>query len=242
MPKSIQNLIEEFSKLPGIGPKSAQRLAMYLLHSPEGKLKALAGAIDGLKSNLQFCQRCWNIAEDSLCKICSNTSRNHEQICVVEEILDVVALEKTLEYKGSYHVLHGTLSPVNGIGPDQLKVEALVDRIKNYEISPRAQSGDDLMRVGTGEELAGVAPLRQGYAGHGENRVSGGLVNRNLEIILATNPGLEGETTAMYLMRLLRPLGVRVTRIARGLPIGGDLDYADDLTLTRAMQGRTEYN
>ena len=198
LPQSIQHLIEEFSRLPGVGPKSAQRLTMHLLHSPESRVKELADAVSGLKKGLQFCGICWNISEDTLCQICANPARNQRQICVVEEILDVVALEKTLEYKGVYHVLHGALSPVDGVGPEQLKVEALMDRLK---------SG----------------------------------ASADVEIILATNPGLEGETTAMYLMRLLKPLGVKVTRIARGLPMGGDLDYADELTLAKAMEGRMEY-
>jgi recombination protein RecR len=200
LPKSIISLIEEFSKLPGIGPKSAQRLTMHLLHSPRGRVSALSEAVSGLHQGLEFCGSCWNISESSLCKICSDSRRNHNQICVVEEILDVVALEKTLEYKGTYHVLHGSLSPVDGIGPEQLKIEALINRIKIL-----------------------AAP--------------------STEIILATNPGLEGETTAMYIMRLLKPFqgSVKVTRIARGLPVGGDLDYADELTLVKAMQGRAEY-
>ena len=196
LPQSIKKLIEEFSRLPGIGPKSAQRLTMHLLHSPESRLRDLSGAVGGLKSGLQFCEICWNIAEGMRCGICSNESRNQKQICVVEEILDVVAIERTLEFKGVYHVLHGTLNPVNGVGPEQLKVEELVLRVKD---------GSDF------------------------------------EVILATNPGLEGETTAMYLMRLLKPYNVRTTRIARGLPVGGDLDYADELTLTKALQGRAEY-
>ena len=196
LPQSIKKLIEEFSRLPGIGPKSAQRLTMHLLHSPESRLKDLSGAVGGLKSGLQFCEICWNIAEGMRCGICSNESRNQKQICVVEEILDVVAIERTMEFKGVYHVLHGTLNPVNGVGPEQLKVEELVLRVKD---------GSDF------------------------------------EVILATNPGLEGETTAMYLMRLLKPYNVHTTRIARGLPVGGDLDYADELTLTKALQGRAEY-
>ena len=199
LPKSILNLIEEFSKLPGIGPKSAQRLTMHLLHSPRGRVTSLAEAVAGLHQGLEFCANCWNISEAPLCKICADAMRNHNQICVVEEILDVVALEKTMEFKGTYHVLHGALSPVDGIGPEPLKIDALLDRVKKA-----------------------AAPV---------------------EIILATNPGLEGETTAMYIMRLLKPYqsNTKVTRIARGLPIGGDLDYADELTLAKAMQGRSEY-
>lgn len=208
LPQSIRKLIEEFSKLPGVGPKSAQRLVMHLLHSPEQRVQELAGAVNNLKKGLQFCSSCWNIAEDTLCEICANPTRHKQQICVVEEILDVVALEKTLEFKGVYHVLHGALSPVDGIGPEQLKIQALVDRVQ-------AMKGEDAV-PGTSEET-------------------------DVEIILATNPGLEGESTALYLMKLLKPFGVNVTRIARGLPVGGDLDYADELTLTRALQGRAEY-
>jgi len=205
LPQSVQALIEEFSRLPGIGPKSAQRLTMYLLHAPESRVHTLAETIAGLKKRLQFCGVCWNIAEDTLCQICANPGRNHKQICVVEEILDVVALEKTMEYKGTYHVLHGALSPVDGIGPEQLKIDALFERVKG--------------RGTAGADSAGA----------------------DFEIILATNPGLEGETTAMYLLRLLKPLGIKLTRIARGLPVGGDLDYADELTLIKALQGRSEY-
>lgn len=179
---------------------------MYLLHGPEGRVSELSDAVSNLKKGLQFCSKCWNIAEGPLCGLCADAEagmRNARQICVVEEILDVVAIEKTLDYKGVYHVLHGALSPVDGIGPEQLKIDALVARVQDLMI-------DDVSTSGT-------------------------------EVILATNPGLEGETTAMYLMRLLKPYNIRITRIARGLPIGGDLDYADELTLTKAMQGRMEY-
>lgn len=205
LPKTVQDLIDQFSRLPGVGPKSAQRLTMHLLYSPESRAHELADAIGQLKEGLQFCTTCWNVADNELCMICTNPDRNQQQICVVEEILDVVALEKTLEFHGTYHVLHGVLSPVDGIGPEQLKIEALAARIKKLQ-------------------------QEQGENAH------------PLEIILATNPSLEGETTAMYLVRLLKPLGVRITRIARGLPAGGDLDYADDLTLSRALQGRSDYH
>ena len=202
LPKSIQQLIEEFSRLPGVGPKSAQRLAMHLLRSPHMRVQGLAEAISGLQKGLRFCQICWNIAEGETCRICADPMRKRNQICVVEDILDVMALEKTSEFHGTYHVLHGVLSPVDGIGPEQIKIDALLQRIKN------------------------AGPQESG---------------ENVEIILATNPSLEGETTAMYLLRLLKPLGVRITRIARGLPAGGDLDYADELTLSRALLGRAEY-
>ncbi len=211
----MQNLIDEFSRLPGVGPKSAQRLAMHLLHSPENRVRGLAKAVGGLKEGIQFCTDCWNISEDSKCKICSDAYRDHQQICVVEEVLDVVALERTSEYRGVYHVLHGALSPVDGIGPDQLKVQALMDRIEKLVGEDAAPDG-----VGTSDTGDGHVP----------------------EVILATNPGLEGETTALYLMKLIKPFeNVKVTRIARGLPVGGDLDYADEMTLARALQGRADY-
>jgi recombination protein RecR len=200
LPQSIQKLIDEFARLPGIGPKSAQRLAMHLLHSPDLRLEGLAGAVSGVKKGLQFCNECWNIAEGEKCKICLDELREKRVICVVEDLLDIVALERTGQFNGIYHVLHGVLSPVDGVGPEQLKMGELVER---------AQRAKD----------EGV----------------------ELEIIIATNPSLEGETTAMYLTRMLKPLAVKVTRIARGLPAGGDLDYADEVTLTRALQGRSEY-
>ncbi len=199
LPKTVRDLIEELSKLPGIGPKSAQRLTMHLLYSPEGRSHQLSEAIRELKKGLRFCEKCWNIAESELCGICADNNRNQQQICVVEEILDVAALERISDYHGTYHVLHGVLSPVDGIGPEQLKIEELIKRVK-------------------------------------------GEKTEEMEIILATNPSLEGETTALYLVRLLKPIGVRVTRIARGLPAGGDLDYADDMTLSRAMEGRMEFS
>lgn len=212
LPKSIQQLIEEFSRLPGVGPKSAQRLAMHLLRTPQMRVQSLADSIGNLQKGLQFCNICWNIAEAEHCRICTDPMRKHHQICVVEDILDVMALEKTTEYHGTYHVLHGVLSPVDGVGPEQLKIDALMKRVH--------QNGE-----GNGGRSSDVtAP-----------QIS------DLEIILATNPSLEGETTAMYLLRLMKPLGVRITRIARGLPAGGDLDYADELTLSRALNGRSEY-
>lgn len=172
----------------------------------------LSRAVSGLKEGLEFCRTCWNISEGPVCKICENPSRNRNQICVVEEILDVVAIEKTLEFKGTYHVLHGSLSPVDGIGPEQLKINELVERVKTMR-PPAGTQDTDIP--------AAEAP--------------------RIEIILATNPGMEGETTAMYLTRLLKPYDIRITRIARGLPVGGDLDYADELTLVKALQGRSEY-
>ncbi len=197
LPKSVRKLIEELSKLPGIGPKSAQRLAIYLLHSPETKLKIFGESILNLKDDVVFCTNCWNIAENNPCSICSNVERDQSTICVLENILDVVAIEKTSEFKGVYHVLHGALSPIDGIGPDQLKFQALFDRLKN---NPEIK-----------------------------------------EIILATNPSLEGEATALYIQKHLLESPVSITRIARGLPVGGDIEYADEITLSRALKGRSTF-
>jgi len=201
LPKSVRNLIYELSKLPGIGPKSAQRLAMHLLHSPNSKLETLGKSILDLKENLVFCETCWNIAESNPCKICTDEHRDKSVICVVEDILDASAIEKTREYKGLYHVLHGALSPIDGIGPDQLKLKDLAKRIQ-------------------------------------ENSDGPGSVK---EIILATNPSLEGEATALYIQKDLRDFDLKITRIARGLPVGGDLEYADEVTLSRALNGRGEF-
>jgi recombination protein RecR len=191
----VARLIEQFAKLPGIGPKSAQRLTYYLLRAPESVSQELSGAIQRMKQSVRFCSVCWNIAEAETCPICVGEGRDRSVICVVEEPLDVVALERTRGYKGTYHVLHGVLSPVEGRGPDDLKIRPLLDRLRSGEVR---------------------------------------------EVILATNPNVEGETTAIYLTRLLRPLGVRVTQIARGLPVGGDLEYADEVTLARALEGRRD--
>lgn len=198
LPKSVRNLIEELSKLPGIGPKSAQRLAIHLLHSPASRVTPLGEAVLGLKKNVMFCKICWNIAESDPCRVCEDSARDQGIICVVENVLDVVALEKTSEFKGAYHVLHGALSPIDGVGPEQLKIAELFERINKSLI-----------------------PVR--------------------EVIVATNPSLEGEATALYIQRHLRDLDVKITRIARGLPVGADLEYADEITLTKALQGRGEF-
>jgi recombination protein RecR len=192
----VARLIQEFHKLPGIGPKSAQRLTYYLLRAPEEEAQALAQAILEVKEKIAFCTICQNVTDTDPCLICDDPQRERSQICVVEEPLDILALERSGSYHGLYHVLHGVISPMDGVGPEDLKVEELLARLK----------GPD--KVG--------------------------------EVILATNPNLEGEATAMYLNRLLRPLGLRVTRLARGLPTGADLEYADDLTLARALEGRQE--
>jgi len=196
----VARLIEEFTKLPGIGPKTAQRLTFFLLRAPAEEAKALAEAILRMKERVTFCSVCYNITETDPCRICAGDERDRSVICVVEEPLDVLALERTGSYEGLYHVLHGAISPVDGIGPDDLRIEGLLRRLQGVGGS--------------------ASPVR--------------------EVILATNPNLEGEATAMYLARLIAALGIRVTRLARGLPVGGDLEYADEVTLTRALEGRRE--
>jgi recombination protein RecR len=191
----VQSLIDELGRLPGIGPKSAQRIAFHLLKLPAEDANRLARSISEAKARVSFCERCFNVAEGPLCMLCTDDRRDATVLCVVEDARDIVAVEKTGEFSGRYHVLLGAISPIDGIGPDQLKVRELLLRI----------------------EPEGVQ-----------------------EIILCTNPNIEGEATAMYLARLLRPLGLRVTRIASGLPVGGDLEYADELTLGRALEGRRE--
>ena len=193
----VSNLIDAFSQLPGIGPKTATRLAYYLLRSDEAVAIKLARALEELKQRTVFCSVCFNIADQDPCAICDAQQRDHGLICVVEEPLDVQAIERTREFTGVYHVLHGAISPVEGVGPEDLKVGELLQRI---------QQSETLVR----------------------------------ELLLATNPNLEGEATAMYIARLTKPLGIRVTRLARGLPMGGDLEYADEMTLGRALTGRSE--
>jgi len=189
----VQSLIDELGRLPGIGPKSAQRIAFHLLKMPTEDATRLAHAITEAKARARFCERCFNIADDVLCPICNDDGRDSSVLCVVEEAHDIVAIERTGEFRGRYHVLLGAMSPLEGIGPEQLKIRELVARI----------------------DPEGVQ-----------------------EIILCTNPNTEGEVTAMYLARLLKPIGLTVTRIASGLPVGGDLEYADELTLGRALEGR----
>ena len=197
IPEPLQNLIESFSRLPGIGPKTASRLAFYLLRAPEDLSLDLAEALQAIKTDTTNCQTCFNItmAGRIECEVCASPDRDQRLVCVVEEPLDVMALERTEGFLGRYHVLHGVLSPIEGIGPEDLKIRPLLDRVRD-----------------------------------------GGI----LEIILATNPSMEGDATAMYLRQNLLPLGVRVTRLARGLPVGGDLEYADQSTLLRALAGRQE--
>jgi recombination protein RecR len=189
----VARLVEELHRLPGIGPKSAQRLAYHLLRASREEAQALADAIVDVKERISLCSLCQNTTDVNPCLICADQGRDRSLICVVEEPLDILAVERTRGYRGLYHVLHGSISPMEGIGPDQLKVRELLERLRDGAVQ---------------------------------------------EVIMATNPNLEGEATAMYVGRLLQPLGLRVTRLARGLPMGGDLEYADDLTLARALENR----
>ena len=206
----VSQLIEAFSQLPGIGPKTASRLAYFLLRSDDAIALNLARALEEMKANTVFCSVCHNIADQNPCAICTSAQRDQGLICVVEEPLDVQAIERTREYQGAYHVLHGAISPVDGVGPEDLKIAELLQRIQQSEGGGAVNETGDAMST----------PVR--------------------EILLATNPNLEGEATAMYIARLLKPLGIRVTRLARGLPVGGDLEYADEVTLGRALAGRSE--
>lgn len=191
----IAKLIEAFAKLPGIGNKTAQRLAFYLLNIPDKEAEELAYAIINAKKSVRYCDVCCNITDKDKCNICSDTKRDESIICVVEDPRDVVAMERTREFKGLYHVLHGAISPMDDIGPDDIRIKELLNRIRKGNV---------------------------------------------IEIILATNPNIEGEATAMYISKLIKPLGVKATRIAHGVPVGGDLEYADEVTLMKALEGRRE--
>ncbi len=197
VPKSIQNLIESFEKLPGVGPKTAQRLTFYLLHVPQYELDKFASSLTSLKTGTTICSNCFTVGESDPCEICEDTNRDQGLICVVEEPLDVLALERGGKYKGVYHVLHGRIDPLNNIGPDEIYIDKLLERIKKSQIS---------------------------------------------EIILATNPTMEGEATAMYITKQIKSHNpdIKLSRIGRGLPIGADLEYADEVTLQRALEGRSE--
>ncbi len=193
----LQELIDELARLPGIGPKSAQRVAFYLLKVPPADAKRLAHSIVEVKDKVRLCRLCFNVSDQRLCEYCRDSRRDASLICVVQEPPDIVAIERTREYRGLYHVLQGAISPIEGIGPEELRTAELLDRLK---------------------PAPGTPPV--------------------IEVILATNPNIEGEATAMYLSRLLSPLGIIVTRLASGLPVGGDLEYADEVTLGRALEGR----
>lgn len=191
----IARLLEELERLPGIGPKSAQRIAYWLLSAESADADRLADSIREVKRTIHFCPKCFNFAEEELCSVCADPKREAGVICVVEEPRDLVAVERTGEFHGSYHVLQGAISPIDGIGPERLRIRELIERLSDSAIS---------------------------------------------EVVIATNPNVEGETTAVYLARLIKPLGIRVTRIASGLPVGGDLEYADEVTLGRALEARRE--
>jgi recombination protein RecR len=193
--RPISRLIEEFNKLPGIGPKTAQRLAYHLLQAPPERSRDLADAVLGLKENLRLCSVCLNITDTDPCGICADETRDVTKVCVVEEPIDIIPLERTRKFHGLYHVLHGVISPGDGVKPEDLRIRELLERLSRTGIT---------------------------------------------EVILATNPNVEGEATSMYIQRLISPLGIRVTRLARGLPFGGDLEYADAVTLSRALEGRQE--
>ena len=192
---SIEKLIESFERLPSIGHKTAARLAFYILNSTEEETNAFVSSILNAKKNLRYCSKCYNISDTDPCNICSNVKRSQEIICVVEDVRDIIAMERTNEFKGVYHVLHGSISPMNGIGPDDIKIKELLARLMDGTVK---------------------------------------------EVILATNPRVEGEATAMYLSKLIKPLGIKVTRIAHGIPVGGDLEYTDEITLAKALEGRRE--
>ncbi len=191
----ITRLIEELSSLPSIGPKSAQRLAFYIIGMSQEKAESLANAIIEAKKNIKYCSVCCNLSDEDICPVCANPKRDHSTIMVVEDPRDMAAYEKTKEFKGVYHVLHGAISPMTGVGPNDIRIKELLDRIQKEPVN---------------------------------------------EIIIATNPNVEGEATAMYLSRLIKPLGIKVSRIANGVPVGGDLEYVDEVTLSRALEGRRQ--
>ena len=192
---SIEKLIQSFEKLPSIGNKTAARLAFYILNASEEETNEFVSSIVNAKKNLRYCSKCYNISDTDPCTICGNPKRDSSSICVVEDVRDIIAMERTHEFKGVYHVLHGSISPMNGIGPEDIKIKELLARLMDGQVK---------------------------------------------EVILATNPRVEGEATAMYLSKLIKPLGVTVTRIAHGIPVGGDLEYTDEITLTKALEGRRE--
>jgi recombination protein RecR len=216
-PEPMARLIESLRQLPGIGSKSAQRIAFHLLKADLEETERLASVLRDLRANIRLCEVCNNFTDVSPCVYCSDASRDARLVCVVEEPANIVPIEKTGKYRGRYHVLHGALSPLQGIGPDQLRIGNLLARIKGDGVSEK---------IGTEDSGEGNAPS--------------GLPGSIEEVIVATNPTVEGEATALYLSRLLKPLGVRVTRIAMGIPVGGELEYTDSATVAKAMEGRKE--
>lgn len=207
---AVQRLIDSFGRLPGIGPKSAQRIAFHILKASQRDVLELTEAIEQAKTTVQFCDVCFNLSQESQCGICRSPSRDRTLICVVEEPKDMVAIERISEYKGLYHILQGTISPIDGIGPDQLRIKELLKRVTS------SQSLDENNEIDLSEQIS--------------------------EVIVATNPTVEGDATGMYIARLLEPFGVKVTRLASGLPVGGDLEYADEITLARALEGRLAFS
>ena len=195
-PKSLERLISELAKLPGIGEKSAQRLAFHLINQPKQDLEDLSDSLLGVKDSIHFCPNCFTITDQERCEICSDPKRDQSIVCVIEDIRDLYALERTHEYNGLYHVLHGAISPLEGVGPGDIKAKELIERLKDLPIE---------------------------------------------EVIMATNPSPEGEATAMYLKNLIAPAGIKVTRLAKGVPIGADMEFVDEITLTKALEGRTEF-
>lgn len=212
IPKAVQNLIESFERLPSVGPKSAQRLTFYLLHVPQAELDSFAASLTNLKKGTLMCSICLSIDETDPCSTCADSTRDSSTICVVEQPLDVFALEKAGKYKGVYHVLHGRIDPLNNLGPDEIYIRQLLDRVK----SPKRVSFSEA--AGEGESVK--------------------------EVILATNPTMEGEATAMYITKQLKAQNpdLKITRIGRGLPVGADIEYADEVTLARALEGRSEFS
>ncbi len=207
LPKSLQHLIDSLAKLPGVGQKSAQRLAYFLLRSHRSLAQEIGETLLNLRDTMQLCKECFNISDAQLCSVCGNSRRYKNLICVVEHIFDAEAIERSGEFKGVYHILHGKISPLDNISPDDLKIKELFVRIKRMQ----------------------------------ENSQKNGTQDEQIEIILATNPSSEGETTALYIQRFLSPLNVKLTRIATGIPVGADLEYADEITLGRAIKGRQDY-
>lgn len=232
--ESVEALVEQFTKLPSIGRKTAQRLANYVLKMEEGEVEEIAEALLAVKRKVQRCSTCYVVADRDPCPICSDTKRDRSTICVVEESSDLLAIERTGEYRGLYHVLGGVISPLDGVGPDDLRIRELAARIDpdiDPDIDGRAQ--DVSLPDAEGATIDG-----EGTEGNGTDRSSGDTETSVSEVILAVNPNVEGDTTAYYISQLLDPFDVTITRIARGLPIGGDLEYADEATLSRALEGR----
>lgn len=236
LPSSIQNLIEEFAKLPGVGPKSAERLVFSLLRNSQEELEGFAGNLKSLKSDLKQCKQCFHITTDELCDICKDDKRDKSVVCVVSHPLELVALEKTGKYNGLYHVLHGHISPIDNMGPEDIKLKELETRIKSGTVGAQNFTPD--------KEAGKIKDKRYEIQDTNNNQEPNSK-NQNddagiREVIIATNPTLEGEATALHINKILKPFDIKISRIARGLPTGGDLEYADEQTLSLALEGRRE--